>query len=136
MIAILAASLAGCAQYVQVETDLIDQARRGVAITARSLESRSQLIAHQHEIRRSQLDDAFDADVRERAGALTADWVIEARRAYAVGVDALHVQQRATDQTTLNDQRTLHAVDEALRRLRWLRSIEARWAQIPEEVSK
>src|SRR5262245_15245055 len=105
--------IAGCAQYAQVKTDLIDQARRGVQMTSASLHERSLLIAKYHAQQRKLLDDAFDEDVRAR-DALSADWIIEHRLAYAAGLDALAAARRASDEASVSDQRTLDAIHKSL----------------------
>ena len=124
----------GCSQYMQVQTDLIDQARKGVAMTSNSLESKSQLVQQLHTMQRKRLDEAFDLDVREHAGALSAEWVIEHRRAYAVGIDALNEQLRATERSAENEQRTIDGIDRALQQLRWFQSLQSRWMLLTRDA--
>src|SRR5437773_3154323 len=87
--------LSGCAEYTAIQMNLVEQARKGVAITQKSLVEKSQVIEQYEKQQRRRLDDAFDADVRENA-SLSGDWVIEHRRAYSAALDALVQQQQAS----------------------------------------
>lgn len=108
----------GCAELISVERSLADQASRGVALAKASLDERDQLAQADMEKTRRALDAAFDDDVRSRAEALDAAWVIAHRQAYAVGVDALHTQSTAFRERSAVDRDNLAATEEALRRLR------------------
>ena len=125
--------LTGCAQYTSIQMNLVEQARKGVAITQKSLAEKSQVIEEFEKQQRRRLDDAFDADVRENA-SLSVDWVIEHRRAYSAALDALAVQRQATRDAQIADERNLAAVDDALNRVLWLQSIELRFANLPQEI--
>jgi hypothetical protein len=132
---LLALLLAGCTTWTQAQLDLTTQARRGVALaiehTSGQQQTRDQLAA----LRRQRLDDAFDADVRDRAAddALTADWVIEHRAAYGAALDAYARHERAADAAAATASDNLAATDAALERLAWLQSIQFNWGQ-PRET--
>ncbi len=123
----LAALAMSCAPYTQMKIDLVDQSRKGLTLIQQSTEQRQALINQFYTARRTQLDQAFDIDARSRV-SLAADWVIDARQAYAVGLDAIHHQtessQRAHEQTLQN----IAAVDEALQQLQLLHRMEQRLA--------
>ena len=128
------ALVAGCAPYVQVQSQLVEQSSRGVAALRQSLEQKSQVVARHHALQRDRLDDAFDADVRQRdPSKLTPDWVIEHRRAYAAAVDALAVARFASVQADEADRRNAQATLEALQRLRWLQSFQLRLVSFGRE---
>lgn len=121
----------GCAQFSQVQIDLLSQSRRGIEHARTSLDDRSRLISAYHTLQRKRLDDAFDADVLERA-ELSADWVIEHRRAYAAAVDAVASARAKSVQADLSARENLDAVDQALQRVIWLQSAQLRLSSIPE----
>lgn len=76
-----------------------------------------------HQLQRERLDEAFDADVRDRA-ELSADWVIEHRKAYSAAMDVLNRQRSASDQADAVTRRNLDAMNEAMKRLLDLQSIQ------------
>jgi len=118
----------GCAPFTQAQIDLVTQARRGVAMVAQHESQRDRTVAELASLRRQRLDDAFDRDVRERSmnEPLDPEWVIEARRAYAVALDA-YAKAQASDQRAAAERReTLSAIDAALQRLQWLQSIQSK----------
>jgi len=118
--------LLGCGPYAQVQIDLLDQSRKGVEHARASQRSYAAAVDQLHALRRKQLDAAFDRDARDQP-TMDADWVIEARQAYAAALDALD-RQRAADQAAADTaQRNLDAVDQALGQLRWLQGIPATW---------
>ena len=113
--ALICLLIPGCQQFTQTQLDLVTQARRGIASVAiRHDESAD--VAH---LRRQQLDGAFDADVRAQQ-ALSADWIIEARKAYAAAIDAYAKQQAAATAAREQDKRNLAAADAALAKLQSL----------------
>lgn len=126
---IVIAGLAGCAPYTQVKTDLVDQSIRGVRLVRESLDQRQQLVEALMTARRRQVDAAFDADTR--SAGLSPQWVINARKAYAVAIDAGHAQldaaRRAHDAAVAN----LDATERALSQLQLLHQVERRLA-LPE----
>ena len=77
---------------------------------------------------RSAVDEAFDADVREREkdSSIDGDWVIDARRAYSVALDAYAKSQAADDAASAARKRNLAAIDAALERLEYLQSVQLR----------
>lgn len=129
----LALAACGCQSYTQVQMSLVDEARKGVKLCAQSAENRAELIRQLQALRRQRLDEAFDADVRS-ATTLTPQWVIEARKAYAVGLDALAKQQSAAMQAEQTEQQNLQAIDEAMQKLYWLQSIQLRWSLPDKEI--
>jgi hypothetical protein len=120
--ALVIAGGAGCQQYAAVQTDLVAQARRGVAMTKASLDAKSQIIQRDQALHRQLLDQAFDADVRNRQ-PLTPDWVIAHRKAYAAAIDGLAKVEAQSRDADVAEQRTLVAIDDALQRLAWLATI-------------
>lgn len=115
----------GCARYAEVQSQLVEQTVRGVAALQQSLEQKSQIVALHHALRRRQLDEAFDADVRQRDPAkLDAAWVIDHRRAYAAALDVLAAARFASVQSDESDRRSAQATRDALERLRWLSSLQ------------
>ena len=120
---ILLATCAGCAPYVAVQSRLVEQTQRGVGALEQSLEQKSQIVAKYHSIQRQRLDDAFDADVRNRP-QLDPDWVIDHRRAYATALDALAASQFQSTRAAEVDARNAAAVRDALETLRRLQSAQ------------
>src|SRR4051794_37051840 len=120
---VVAVVAAGCRAYTGAEVALVDQARKGVAMAAEREAAHRELVERLNGEQRQRLDAAFDADVHGE-GAITADWVIEARRAYGAAVDAIEKQHAgavaAGDVATAN----LVAADAALERLRWMLSVQ------------
>jgi hypothetical protein len=123
---IVCAGVAGCAPYTQVKQDLVGQSIRGVRLVPESLDQRQLLVEALMTARRRQIDSAFDADAR--SVALSAEWVIDARKAYAVAIDTGHAQldaaRRAHDAAVAN----LDATERALSQLQLLHEIERRLA--------
>jgi hypothetical protein len=130
-LALLAA--AGCASYTRAQIDLVDQARRGIALVSQNDPDRDRAVEELAKLRRQRLDEAFDEDVRTRSTqeALSADWVIEARKAYAIGLDAFARTQAAADRASEVRKQNLAAIDAALDRLRWMHSIELKLQTLP-----
>ena len=129
---------AGCAPYTRAQIDLVDQARHGIALVAQNDADRDRAIDDLAKLRRQKLDDAFDEDARTRAAQqpLDVDWVIEARKAYAAGLDAFARTQAASQRASEIRKQNLAAIDAALDRLRWMQSVELKLESIPQEVSK
>lgn len=124
-----AVTCAGCAPFTQAQMDLVEQAQRGVARVAATDAAREGAAAELAALRRQRLDEAFDQDVRERAlrdEPIDAEWVIEARRAYAAALEIYAKAQSAGERSALERRRTLAAIDAALERVRWLQSIQLR----------
>lgn len=113
---------AGCTQYAQVQVNLTEQIRRGAQVSAEALQAQASIVERYHQSRRQELDRAFDEDVRERE-PLTADWVIEHRRAYAAAVEAM-TRQQAEHAAWMETQRAnFNSIDEACRQLMALQSL-------------
>ena len=132
--ACLFAGGAGCAPFTQAQIDLVTQARRGVAMVGQHDAACDRSIDELASLRRQRLDDAFDQDVRERAmnEPLDPQWVIEARRAYTVALDAYAKAQATDERVAAERRRTLAAIDAALERLQWLQSIQLKLDFISE----
>jgi hypothetical protein len=111
---------------LDAQSDLITQARRGVALAATAQDQHAQAAHQLAQLRRARLDEAFDADVREQV-TLDAEWVIEARAAYAAALDAFAKQNAATSANDAAAHENLQAVDAALERLAWLSSLQRKW---------
>ena len=124
----IAPSGAGCAAFTRAEMDLVTQAQRGIDLVAQHAEQRDRAVAELTRMRREKLDHAFDEDVRLRAmqETLDPDWVIEARTAYAVALDAYAKAQAASERAADVRRQNLAAVTAALDRLRWLQSVRLR----------
>ena len=118
-------SLGGCAPYTRVQIGLVEQARRGVEMWKQREVDRDAAARDQFSQRRAELGRAFDEDVRQRpAGELSGDWVIEARKAYAAGLDVVNKAENAAMSANETARRNAEATDQALQKLLWLESIE------------
>jgi len=131
---VLFALIGGCSPYVRLQMDLVEQARKGVQLASESQAAHVQVAQRLHAIQRDRVDDAFDADVRERT-ALDADWVIEHRRAYAAALEALAAQKSASAEADRVARDNLIATDHALQQLFWLQSLQLRVLNF-EEISQ
>lgn len=114
----------GCGPYARLQASLVTQGREGLrrVEAARSAESTAvtKLLAE----RRERLDRAFDADVAAQA-SLDAAWVIEARKAYAIGLDGLADQRARHVEADAAAKDNAAAADEAFALLeRMLRTQE------------
>ena len=121
----LASGPIGCATFTRAEMDLVTQAQRGVELVAQHDAQRDAAVAELARLRREKLDHAFDEDVRLRATqeTLDPDWVIEARRAYAVALDAFAKAQAANERAAEVRKQNLAAARAALDRLHWMQSV-------------
>src|SRR5216110_1225058 len=110
---LILASAGGCATFTHAQIDLVTQARRGVSYVAQNDLDRDRAIAELAKLRRDRLDQAFDEDVRLRSTqeSLDADWVIEARKAYASALDAYAKTQAASENASAERKRNLAATD-------------------------
>lgn len=108
--------------------DLVRQARNGVALVIEQQKEQSQAQEELSRLQRLRLDEAFDADVEDRGVELTSDWVIEARKAYAAGLDAYARQRDARQRSDEALRRNLDAADAALQRLQWLQTRQLEWS--------
>ena len=126
----------GCAPFTRAEMDLVAQARRGVDLVAQHDDQRDRAVADLARLRREKLDEAFDADVRERATqeTLDPDWVIEARRAYAVALDAYAKAQAANERSAQVRRQNLAAINASLDRLHWMQSVRLKLDPFNDET--
>jgi hypothetical protein len=115
--------LAGCSPIAAVQTSLLDAADLSLRSIEPSLEDRAALAEAVVASKRRSLDDAFDTDAFER-GTADADWIVTARRAYAVALDALAEQRRAIEQSADADRRNLASARDTLRRLRAIAELQ------------
>jgi len=123
--ALVLVTTGGCA-YTQAEADLAAQARRGLGLLREAQAGQADLAKRHAAAQRKRLDEAFDADVRD-GRPLSPDWVVEARRGYAAGVDALAAQERSAALNLDADRRNLDAVEDALDKLQWLQSVRQKY---------
>ena len=124
---ILALCLAGgCQGYTQRQMALVDQARKGLGLVAQGEEAHQELLKQVEMLSRKRLDEAFDEDVRQ-CPELTASWVIEHRRGYAAGLDALALQRSNSEEAARVRAENLKAIDQAMQRLYWLQSVQLQW---------
>ena len=114
----------GCASYTAAQLALIDQARKGVAVWQGRETARDDDVKRTFDAKRKALDDAFDADARQRA-ALDATWAIEARRGYAAGLSALAQAEQAALAANGAARRDAAATDATLAKLAWLVSLQS-----------
>jgi hypothetical protein len=126
----------GCSSYTASQAALAQQARKGVAIWVSREAAHDEEVRRTYDLKRAALDSAFDADARQRAAAgaagaggsgnaLDAEWVIEARRGYAAGLNALAQAQFAALAANEAARRDAAATDAALEKLEWLLSIQS-----------
>jgi hypothetical protein len=121
----------GCADPA-AQLHLTEQARKGIGLVAAAQEGWKQSITKLEALRRDRLDEAFDADVREH-GALSADWVIEHRKAYAIGLDMAAKEAEGLRAAWNVNASNLKAVDMALARLAALAEAQSKWLGAWEE---
>ena len=126
---------AGCAKWTQTQIALVDQARKGVSFVAQNDTDRDHATAQLAILRRQRLDQAFDEDVRLRATqeSLDADWVIDARKAYATALDVYAKTQAADERAASVRRQNLDAIDAALARLQWLQSVQLKLDPLPQQ---
>lgn len=117
-----------CAPYTQTEVDLTEQTKKGLSILRAAQADHVALAGRVNELQRQRLDDAFDADVRE-APDISADWVIEHRKAYVIGVDALNTQRAASTNAAATATRNLEAIEQSLNQLQRLQRARLRLEQ-------
>ncbi|HRK32404.1 MAG TPA: hypothetical protein PLD59_15170 [Tepidisphaeraceae bacterium] len=117
--------VAGCAPYTQLKIDLVDQSCRGLSFVEQSMAQRQRAHEEFHVLQRAQLDRAFDDDARSRS-PLTPEWVIDARKAYAAGVDLLHRQSAAGMRAHETAVENLAEVNRLLQQIQMLHRIEQR----------
>jgi len=125
----LTIGVSGCTQYAQVQMNLAAEARKGVAMCEKSHDTYAKVIETLHSAQRARLDDGFDEDVRAQQ-ALSADWILAHRRAYAAAIEALDAEQQQLRQANDTDLRNLKAIDRALAELYLLESIQAKWMDV------
>jgi hypothetical protein len=122
-IVLVALVACGCAPYAQVQIDLLKQVDAGLAQTQTSLDQSSQMIAAYHDLRRKQLDEAFDLDVRER-DSLNTEWIIEHRKAYAAAIDLLASARHRSERASEVDRQNLASLRDAISRIAWLQNLQ------------
>ena len=130
---VCAAGVAGCAPYTDAQLGLVAQAREGISLARDVQREHAGLVDELRAAQRRRLDEAFDRDVHATPD-LSAEWVIEARKAYAVGVDALHAQHAANRTAAERADANLAATDAALERLAWLVGLPMTFVRDQREV--
>jgi hypothetical protein len=125
------AGATGCAPWNAAQSNLVTQAQRGITNCVARADERAITLKDLAALRRQRLDESFDQDVRERQ-LLDPAWVIDHRKAYAVGIDAYAKQQAAQEAAAREEKRDLAAVSDALARLQWLQSIQSRFDLLSE----
>jgi hypothetical protein len=125
-------AIPGCAVY-DAQLGLIDQSHKGVQLVRESVVRRSAIDAARNAADRKRLDDAFDDDLAARSEPVSPEWVLDARRAYAAAVDALHGRDEASLAARDADLHNLGAVDTALGELAALVRQQQRMLLIPEK---
>ncbi len=113
----------GCSNYTASQMALATQARKGVALWSAREAARDAEVKQSYAAKRKALDQAFDADARQQAN-VSADWIIEARKAYAVGLSAIGEAEAAALAANDSARRDAAATDAALTQLQWLFSIQ------------
>jgi hypothetical protein len=120
---LLIVSSTGCSSYTASEMALTTQARKGVAIWTARETARDDEIKQNYSANRKALDEAFDADAHFQTNP-TPDWIIESRKAYAAGLDALNQSQSTALAANDAAHRDAAATDAALTQLQYLMSIQ------------
>jgi hypothetical protein len=120
--------LIGCVPYTKTEIALAEQARKGLTILRAVHADHTALAGRLTELQRKRLDEAFDADVRD-ARELSADWIVEHRKAYSAGVDALNTQKAASTSAASAAARNVDAAEAALAELQRLQNARLRLEQ-------
>ena len=110
---VLTALLAGCTAQEQAQQQLLGSMQAGLKDLATAQQQRQELVDGFYQQRRQVLDDAFDQDVRA-VELLDRDWVIEHRRAYMLGCEAVWKQQQASARAGEQLQQNLRTVGEGL----------------------
>lgn len=129
MLLVLVLGAAGCTPLTTAQMNLVTQARHGIELLSQSARVQQQLSDELVQLRRQRLDEAFDADVRDQT-ELTADWVIEHRQAYALGMRSLQSAEASMQRTQASLVDNLAATDRALNQMQQLLEIEMRWGQM------
>ena len=129
------ASVTGCAPWMDAQSNLVVQARRGIEVAQENRATCAAAHEQLARLKRQRLDEAFDADVRSR-DPLTADWVIAHRAAYAAALEAYAQERHALAESDDVAQQNLRAVDAALERLQWLHAIQSRWLRAAQPEDK
>lgn len=114
----------GCSSYVNVKSQLVNQASKAIDAIETSTVQRALVLDEISLMEKDRLDDAFDLDVRNRP-TLNADWVIEHRKAYALGLDALNAEGLARRNALRIDQENAASAREALTLLERIHNIES-----------
>jgi hypothetical protein len=117
--------ITGCVAYTRTEIALADQARKGLTLLRAVHADHAALAGRLTELQRKQLDAAFDTDVRE-AAELSPDWIVEHRKAYSAGLDALAQQRAASTSAASAAARNVEAAEAALLELQRLQNARLR----------
>lgn len=122
--ALMFVACSGCAPYLTLKRDLLEKTDLAVASLEQSSADRRLLIDELRQARIDRLNEAFDADVRNQTAPSHA-WIIDHRRAYAVGIQAIERSIRQSERSLDADQANARAARAAILQLRTLHDREA-----------
>ncbi len=125
----------GCSTQEKAQQQLIMQLQAGIDQVAQHCEQRQELIEQGYRQKREMLDRAFDADVLARQ-QIDAQWVVEHRKAYAAGMEAIWSAQQASRLAHERAMANLAAISEAMQRLRWMSEMREGWGKALEKLRR
>lgn len=125
VLGLLACVAGGCAAWSDAQMRLAEQIRKAADLCRQAHIERRQIVEEYYRLQQSRLDEAFDADMRAR-DQLTAEWVLDHRRAYAAAVAAVQQGRNAAAAADAAMRGNLEAIDAAARRLLYLQSLQLR----------
>ena len=125
MLAAMMLLVGGCGTFTEAQMQLTEQARRGVTLCRQAMEEREQLVQRLNTIERERMDEAFDGDVLDQP-ELSAEWVIEHRKAYSAALAALERRRSSSIEATTMARRNFDATEAALQRLTTLQAAQLR----------
>lgn len=133
--ATVSGGVAGCGPVAAVQLGLVVQGREGLRRVEAARRAEFAAASQLWSERRARLDAAFDADARARGESMAPAWVIEARRAYAAGLDSLADARARREQADAAARDNAAAADEALAGLQRMLDAQAKILP-PEEGGK
>jgi hypothetical protein len=111
--------ITGCQQIAGTQMALLDQARKGVALSQQYAAEQEKLADELARVHNLRLGEALDADLKS-AGELTPEKIIAARKAYAIGLEAIARQRQSWREAADLNRRNLAAADRALQQAKSL----------------
>jgi hypothetical protein len=106
-------SLTGCEAHTRMQTELVAVAREGLGRVEAARQSNADAVRRSLDDQRQRLDRAMEADIRS-AAELSPEWVLEATRAYAAGIERYAAAVAAQDRADRSAADNAQAADEAL----------------------